>query len=85
MEIHPSFLQKKKRRSNYDMKLDILELLNNGDKSLTSLYQQLGYSGNPSNSFRQVVKQLLEDEFIVYSERRKINSSKNVLKINKKK
>ena len=86
--IHNSFLTtqqkepkqtiKKKRRSKDEIKKLIMETLDNGNYSATSLYQMIGYSGNVSKTFSSCVEELISESKIKYMEEN-INSSNNLL------
>lgn len=84
MQIHPDFTQdekakQRKRKSKLEIKSMIFYSLRNANKSLSSLYKELGYSGNPSKTFRDLIKQMIEEKDIVYA-----NESSKVLKLCKK-
>lgn len=82
LPINNSFLsgenKTKKRRSKEDIKDLIIEKLNNEDVSATSLYQEIGYSGNMSKTFRACIDELIKESRIKYL-KTNINSSNNLL------
>lgn len=67
MPIHESFKQngnmniqeKKGRRTKNEIKVLILEVLEEKDLSATSIYRKLGYSGNLSKTFRKCIEELV--------------------------
>lgn len=86
MPIHESFKQngnmniqeKKGRRTKNEIKVLILEVLEEKDLSATSIYRKLGYSGNLSKTFRKCIEELVLDSKIKYLEEN-INASNNLL------
>lgn len=86
MPIHESFKQngnmniqeKKGRRTKNEIKVLILEVLEERDLSATSIYRKLGYSGNLSKTFRKCIEELVLDSKIKYLEEN-INASNNLL------
>lgn len=86
MPIHESFKQsgniniqeKKGRRTKNEIKVLILEALEEKDLSATSIYRKLGYSGNLSKTFRKCIEELVSDSKIRYLEEN-INASNNLL------
>lgn len=86
MPIHESFKQsgniniqeKKVRRTKNEIKVLILEALEEKDLSATSIYRKLGYSGNLSKTFRKCIEELVSDSKIRYLEEN-INASNNLL------
>lgn len=86
MQIHESFKQngnmniqeKKGRRTKNEIKVLILEVLEEKDLSATSIYRKLGYSGNLSKTFRKCIEELVLDSKIKYLEEN-INASNNLL------
>lgn len=86
MPIHESFKQsvniniqeKKGRRTKNEIKVLILEALEEKDLSATSIYRKLGYSGNLSKTFRKCIEELVFDSKIRYLEEN-INASNNLL------
>lgn len=74
--------KKSKRRTRNEIKQAILESLQEENKSLNVLYQQLGYVGSPSRVFREVVEDLLKREIIEYVNKEQKHDSKNELKLN---
>ena len=86
MPIHESFKQngnmniqeKKGRRTKNEIKVLILEVLEEKDLSATSIYRKLGYSGNLSKTFRKCIEELVLGSKIKYLEEN-INASNNLL------
>lgn len=81
MKIHPSFIDKKnikekRRYSKEEIKERILEKIAEDEKTLVILYSELGYSGNPSTSFRTILKELIDEGMIVYDNPKNIKSSR---------
>lgn len=71
---------KKKRRSKDEIKELILETLDKESYSANELYRSLGYSGNASKTFREIIEELLEEN-IIYNSSTCVRDSNNVLKI----
>lgn len=71
---------KKKRRSKDEIKELILETLDKESYSANELYRSLGYSGNASKTFREIIEELLEKN-IIYNSSTCVRDSNNVLKI----
>lgn len=70
------------RKNRSEIKALILSELAKEPKSLNSLYLAMGYSGSPSKTYREVIKELIETKQICYADTR--HSSKNILCINEK-
>ena len=68
----------KKRKSKEEIKELIIDKLNDKDASATSLYQDIGYSGNMSKTFRSCIEELISESKIKYL-KENINSSNNLL------
>lgn len=92
--IHPSFITGKlevekkdirRRRNREDIATSIVEHLKEGNKSLNTLYKELGYSGNPSKVFREIVAELIEGNILKYADNYIKQSAKNVLVLVEKK
>ena len=58
---------KTKRRSKNELKELILEALNERNISTKELYNQLGYSGNPSKTFVSCIEELISTNQIEYT------------------
>ena len=71
---------KKKRRSKDEIKELILETLDKESYSANELYRSLGYSGNASKTFREIIEELI-DENIIYNSSTCVRDSNNVLKM----
>lgn len=71
---------KKKRRSKDEIKELILETLDKESYSANELYRSLGYSGNASKTFREIIEELI-DENIIYNSSTYVRDSNNVLKM----
>lgn len=71
---------KKKRRSKDEIKELILETLDKESYSANELYRCLGYSGNASKTFREIIEELI-DENIIYNSSTCVRDSNNVLKM----
>lgn len=71
---------KKKRRSKDENKELILETLDKESYSANELYRSLGYSGNASKTFREIIEELI-DENIIYNSSTCVIDSNNVLKM----
>lgn len=71
---------KKKRRSKDEIKELILETLDKENYSANELYRSLGYSGNASKTFREIIEELI-DENIIYNSSACVRDSNNVLKM----
>lgn len=71
---------KKKRRSKDEIKELILETLDKESYSVNELYRSLGYSGNASKTFREIIEELI-DENIIYNSSTCVRDSNNVLKM----
>lgn len=71
---------KKKRRSKDEIKELILETLDKESYSANELYRNLGYSGNASKTFREIIEELI-DENIIYNSSTCVRDSNNVLKM----
>lgn len=71
---------KKKRRSKDEIKELILETLDKESYSANELYRNLGYSGNASKTFREIIEELI-DENIIYNSSTYVRDSNNVLKM----
>ena len=71
---------KKKRRSKDEIKELILETLDKESYSANELYRSLGYSGNASKTFREIIEELLEEN-IIYNSSTCVRDSNNVLKM----
>lgn len=71
---------KKKRRSKDENKELILETLDKESYSANELYRSLGYSGNASKTFREIIEELI-DENIIYNSSTCVRDSNNVLKM----
>ncbi len=86
LPIHESFKQKnkvdvqqkRKRRTKKELKELILVLLEDQDLSATSIYKELGYSGNLSKTFRMCLEELILESKIRYLED-KVNASNNLI------
>ncbi len=84
LPINECFLSKektknnKKRRSKEEIKELIVDKLNAKDLSATSLYQDIGYSGNMSKTFRSCIEELILESKIKYL-KKNVNSSNNLL------
>jgi len=82
--IHEDFVPKDKkgikkvRKTRYEIQEDMMEILTEKDMSAAGLYSSLGYSGNPSKTFRNMVNDLIEDGQIEYISKNK-KASNNVL------
>lgn len=86
--IHDAFLSlqqnnqkqvsNKKRRTKSEIKKIIMEFLDNGNYSATSLYKMSGYSGNMSKTFSSCIEELILDSKIKYIEEN-LNSPYNLL------
>ncbi len=68
----------KKRKSKEEIKELIIEKLEIKDESATSLYKDIGYSGNISKTFRFCIDELISESKIKYLMTNK-NSSNNLL------
>lgn len=68
----------KKRKSKEEIKELIIDKLDDKDASATSLYQDIGYSGNMSKTFRSCIEELILESKIKYL-KENINSSNNLL------
>lgn len=75
--------KKQTRRNKDEIKNEILKSLENGNYSASTVYHDMGYSGNLSNAFRNSIEELVAEGKISYKEKNK-NSPTNVLVKNKK-
>jgi ATP-dependent DNA helicase RecG len=71
-------IKRSQRRKKEDIKKMILEQLSQDNLSAISIYRNLGYSGSVSNTFRNCIKELIDESKIRYLEENK-NSSNNLL------
>ena len=86
LPIHESFIdhqvkeekKRSKRRTKVEIKELVLKMLANEDLSATTLYKNLGYSGNMSKTFRQCIEELMCEAKIEYKGD-KLNSSNNLI------
>lgn len=85
--IHPAFLSSsqeeptqtiKTRKTKSEIKQTVLNMLDNGNYSATSLYHRMGYSGNISKTFRQCIDEMVNESEIRYLESNS-NSPNNLL------
>ena len=67
----PSFrtitFKKKTRRTKEELREEILNALEENDYSERALYESLGYSGNPSKTFRECIKNMIKEPTIAYN------------------
>lgn len=88
--VHESFLEKEKpkstgkkvRKTKTEIKEMLIEALEKKSMSMTQLYSSLGYSGNPSKTFSNCIRELLEKGIIISSTSTK-HSSSNLLMLKK--
>lgn len=71
LPIHESFrtitFKKKTRRTKEELREEILNALEENDYSEKALYESLGYSGNPSKTFRECIKNMIKEPAIAYN------------------
>ena len=71
LPIHESFrtitFKKKTRRTKEELREEILNALEENDYSERALYESLGYSGNPSKTFRECIKNMIKEPTIAYN------------------
>ncbi len=77
-EVEKPIIQNKKRRTKKEIKKLVVDCLENGDYSATSIYNKIGYSGNISKSFRECIEELIAESKIKYLEINK-NSPNNLI------
>ena len=77
-EVEKPIIQNKKRRTKKEFKKLVVDCLENGDYSATSIYNKIGYSGNISKSFRECIEELIAESKIKYLEVNK-NSPNNLI------
>lgn len=79
--IHSAFIKEDTktknviRRSKEELKLMILEELKKQKLSASALYNQLGYSGNMSKTFRDSINELIKEQKIAYVKSVKYSSN----------
>ncbi len=84
--IHESFIDKviykeiksKRRRTKSEIKSLILQQLDKKNMSTNEIYRNIGYSGGLSKTFRECIKDLIEEHKIKYQEENK-NAPNNLL------
>ena len=90
LPIHKSFItdtikpsKKKVRKTRKELQSAILSALENNEYSERGLYAALGYSGNPSKTFRKCIEYLIKEPSIAYNTEDTHSPNKLLKKIKK--